>query len=96
MSGWRKRQIHDSQMRGVQDPESYLQEPDGSHEGHWPQEAMYVLGVPPSPPTWQSLLQPKSIVDVLCGGTGRREDRSAGLDCREGMAGDRSSEGQTK
>ena len=96
MTGWRKRQIHDSQMRGMQDQESYLQEPDGTHEGHWPQEALHVLRLPPSTPAGKSLLRSKPVVDVLFGGTGRREDRPFGPGGGEGVAGDRGSKEQTK
>jgi hypothetical protein len=96
MSGWRKRQINDAKMPSMQDQASYLEEPDGTHEGSWPQEALHVLRLPPSTPAGKSLLRSKPVVDVLSGGTGRREDRLAGPAGGEGMVGDRSSEGQTK
>lgn len=96
MSGWRKRQIYDSQMRRMQDQTSDIHEPDGSHEGHWPHEALHMLRLSPPTQTWIPLLRAESIVDVLRGGTGRREDRPSGTGSREGLAGDRSNEEQTK
>lgn len=96
MSGWRKRQIEDAKMSSMQDQANYLEEPDGSHEGSWPQEALHVLRLPPSTPAGKSLLRREPVVDVLCGGTGRREDRPSGPSSGEGMAGNWGSEEQTK
>jgi hypothetical protein len=83
-------------MPSMQDQQSYLDEPDGSHEGSWPQEALHVLRVPLPPQAGQPMLRSQSVVDVLRGGTGRRTDRPPGTGSREGMAGDRGSEEQTK
>lgn len=88
--------MHDRQVRRMQDPARDHHEPDGAHEGQWPQEAMYVLGIPPSPPTWQSLLQPKSIVDVLRGHEGRREDRPERARDGEDLARHRGKKGKAK
>ena len=96
MRGWRKRQIHDRQMRRMQDQESYLHEPDGTHEGHWPQEALRVLRLSPPSSTWIPLLRSQSVVDVLRGGTGRRGTGSLGAGSGEGVAGDRSDKEQAK
>ena len=96
MSGWRKRQIHDSQMPSMQEQESNLHEPDGTHEGHWPQEALHMLRVPSSTPPGKSLLRGQPAGDVLRSDAGRREDRPHGPGSREGLAGDRGSEEQTK
>ena len=94
-TGWRKRQIYDSQMRSMQDQESNLQEPTGSHEGHWPHEALHMLGLSPPSSTWIPLLQAQSVVDVLCGRTSRRDDRLAGPGSRESVVNTRD-QGETK
>ena len=96
MTGWRKRQIHDSQMHRLQDQESDLHESAATHAGEWPQEALHMLRVSPSTQAGKSLLRKEPVVDVLCGGTGRRDDRSSGPAGREGLAGDRSREEQAK
>jgi len=71
-------------------------EPGGSHEGQRPQEAMRVLRLSSPAPTWISLLQSKSVVDVLCGGTGRREDRPSGIGGGKSLVGDWNRKEQTK
>lgn len=96
MTGWRKRQIEDAKMPSMQDQQSYMEEPDGSHEGQWPQEALHMLRVPLPTPAGQSMLRSQPVVDVLCGGTGRRGDRPSGPAGREGLVGDRSHQEQTK
>lgn len=95
MSGWRKRQIEDAKMPSMQDQQSYMEEPDGSHEGQWPQEALHMLRVPLPTPAGKSLLRGKPVVDVLSGGTGRREDRLAGPGRRESLDNPRDT-GETK
>ena len=94
-TGWRKRQIYDRQMRSMQDQESDLQEPTGSHEGHWPQEALSMLGLSSPAQTRIALLRAESVVDVLCGRTSRRDDRLAGPGSRESVVNTRD-QGETK
>lgn len=96
MTGWRKRQINDAKMPSMQDHQSLMEELDGSHEGQWPQEALHMLRVPLPAQAGQSMLRSQPVVDVLCGGTGRRDDRPPGTGHREGMAGDRWNKEQTK
>ena len=95
-TGWRKRQIYDSQVHRMQDQEGNVQEPNGTHEGHWPQEAMPMLRLSSPASTWIPLLRSKSAVDVLLGHEGRREDGPTGPGSRESLDGDRSREESTK
>ena len=80
----------------MRDTASDFHEPDGSHEGHWPHEALRMLRLSPPTQAWVPLLREESVVDVLRGGTGRRTDRPSGTGGREGVAGDRGSEEQAK
>ena len=96
MTGWRKRQIHDSQVHRLQDETSDLHESASTHAGHWPQEALHMLRLSPPAQTWIPLLRSQSVVDVLRGGTGRRETGPLGAGDREGLAGDRGNKEQAK
>lgn len=95
MTGWRKRQIYDSQMSGVQDAPRDHPEPISTHAGCWPHEAVHMLRVSPSTQAGITLLRSQPVVDVLRGGTGRREAGPAGVGSGESMANTRQ-ESKTK
>jgi len=95
MTGWRKRQIYDSQMSSMQDETGDRPELISTHAGSWPHEAVSMLRVPSSASPWQPLLHHQPVVDVLRGGTGRREDRSTGAGSSEGLGHTRP-EGETE
>jgi len=95
MSGWRKRQINDSQMPRLPDTSRDDSELISTHAGSWPHEALSMLRLSSPAQAWQPLLHHQPVVDVLRGGTGRRDDRSTGAGGSESMGHTRR-EGETK
>jgi len=95
MTGWRKRQIYDSQMSSMQDQKGNYPESISTHAGSWPHEALSMLRLSSPAQTWIPLLQQQPVVDVLRGGTGRREAGSVGAGSSEGLGYTRP-EGETK